>query len=141
MEEPALYAQTHAEEEYFKERIVSAHLENSLIPFDKAKKLSSRKVEQAKKEVWNNWVQTVQQIDTLPPLVSYKQEEPTLHSWDMIDEDPMPFYWIEKVDDQVEEKRALFLNLHGSGPKDQELMATLQWSKVYQDKPSVYFIP
>lgn len=141
MEEPALYAQTHAEEEYFKERIVRAHLENSLIPFDKAKKLSSRKVEQAKKEVWNNWVQTVQQIDTLPPLVSYKQEEPTLHSWDMIDEDPMPFYWIEKVDDQVEEKRALFLNLHGSGPKDQELMATLQWSKVYQDKPSVYFIP
>lgn len=139
--ELALFAQTSAEQEYFIERINHAHLENSLIPFEKTKKLSARKVEKIKKQVWDNWVQTVHQIDTLPTLVSYKQESPTLHSWEMIDEDPMPFYWIEKVDGQEEDKRALFLNLHGSGPKDSELMATLQWSKVYEDKPSVYFIP
>lgn len=139
--EPALYAQTPVEQEYFKERITHAHLENSLVPFEKTKKLNLRKIEKAKLEVWNLWVEVVSHLDTLPPLVSYKKEDPALYSWDMINEDPMPFYWIEKVDGQEEDKRALFLNLHGSGPKDRELMATLQWSKVYKDQPSVYFIP
>lgn len=126
---------------YFKARIVSSNIENELVPFAGKTKLKPSKVEDAKSKVWSIWKEVNNEIEQLPEFSSSKEESPQLHSWKLIDEDPMPFYLLRKGDDGVNKQKPLFLNLHGSGPKVLEFNAAFNLSKIYEDSPSVYFIP
>lgn len=52
----------------------------------------------------------------------------------------MPFYFGTKGNKPAD-GYPLYLDLHGSGPKEQEWPITLEWALTFDDAPSVYFIP
>lgn len=127
---------------YLRERIKNSNVEEVLVPFsDSSKSLKLKRVDDAKNAVWNIWKEVNDEFEKLPTASSASEEEPALHSWELIDEDPMPFYYIKKEGDINLKHKPLFLNIHGSGPKVMEFPTTLKLSKSYNDAPSIYFIP
>lgn len=137
--------QLKAEDEmvnYFKERLEGAPYENHLIPFHEHKKLRKSKLQNTIRAVWEIWKQEVNQHAHLPkPEIVSKNNPPTEHHWDLIKEKPLPFYYVKKVGEKSPEKFPLYLNLHGSGPREREFQAALYWGLKYADTPSIYFIP
>src|SRR5699024_7608430 len=95
-------------------------------------KLQPSEVKEATKEIWEIWKSVVHKHASLPvPDKVTKQSPPIEHQWNLIKEDPMPFYYIKKTGEKSIKKYPLHLNLHGSGPKERELKATLYWSLNY----------
>lgn len=130
---------------YFKKRIADNATENILVPFDAKKPNEIKKdLPKAKQLVWEIWRKVNQEIETLPTPSdvghSLKIDSISVHQWELIGEDPMPYYFIKKGK-AGQDKHALFLNLHGSGPKVMEFKNTLAWTLRYRDAPSLYFIP
>jgi hypothetical protein len=98
--------------------------------------LREKDLAQAKSEIWELWKKVNVDIDRFPAV---ETDSFSIHSWDLVGEDPMPFYYIQKGEGIG--KLPFFLNLHGSGPKDMELRNTMGWSMKYEDGPSRYFVP
>ena len=139
-----LYAQqvkTQERTKYFEERIVQNPYENNLHLFSGNTKLKPSQVEQAAQKVWTLWKSVNDKIEKLPNLSSSRSLPDTMQKWSMIGEDDMPFYFVRKGGVAQGEKYPLFINIHGSGPKTQEIKATLAWSMRYADGSSLYFIP
>lgn len=65
----------------------------------------------------------------------------TFYTWPMTEGPAMPFYFGLKGTPAEGERLPLFVHLHGSGPREQEWAASLSWAKVFDDAPSLYFIP
>lgn len=128
------------ENNYFKDRVVNSNTENELVPFVGNTKIKPSKVKDTREKVWSAWKDVNNDIEQLPDFSLSSEESPVLHHWELIDEDPMPFYLLKKGDNSIQ-KKPLFLNLHGSGPKTHEFKAALMLSKMYDDSPSLYFIP
>ena len=126
---------------YLKERVLNSNKENVLVPFDGSAELKLSDVDGAKEKIWTLWKEVNNEIEKLPALSSIDGVDSELHQWDLIDEDPLPFYFFKKEGNQGSQKKPLILNLHGSGPKAQEFNAALSLSKRYEDSPSVYFVP
>jgi len=125
-----------------RDRLSSVDESTYLIPFAYTCNIKQSNEKEAKDFVWEQWKQEVLAVDSLPQATVLKSKDDVLkvQHWSLKGEDPMPFYYLRKGDqDQV--KHALFLNLHGSGPKQNEFKNTLAWSLRYADKPSLYFIP
>lgn len=129
-----------AKKSYFMERIQNVSTENELVPFIDNTKIKPSKVKDTKDKVWSAWKDVNNGIEQLPDFSLSTEDSPKLHHWELIDEDPMPFYLLKKGDNSIQ-KKPLFLNLHGSGPKTHEFKAALMLSKMYDDSPSLYFIP
>ncbi len=130
-----------ARQNYFKARIANSNEENIAVAYKGRKKLKASQVDQAKEEIWTIWKSVNNELEQLPAFTPSTDEEPTLHHWELIDEDPMPFYLLRKEDEAGTQQKPLFINLHGSGPKEREFSAALRLGKAYEDAPSVYFIP
>ncbi len=127
---------------YFKERIndfrkINAH------SLPQGKKIKRNKIEKSREEIWSLWKQANTDVAALPQPIKAlndpKHVYPT-NTWQLHDEDPMPFYYISKGN-QPDTGFPLFINIHGSGPKKGEFEATLRWALRYKDAPSLYFIP
>lgn len=103
-------------------------------------KLTLKNIDEARASVWNTWKQANTRLETQPLPPIQDMNEVTAHSWNMIEEDPMPFYWGKKGEVGAN-GRALFINIHGSGPKEHEWSANLAWVRRYEDAPSAYFVP
>lgn len=128
--------------EYFRDRIKD-YEKSGDYNFQHRKNLPINQVASAKERIWELWKKANTTFEQLPRVTTEAPREKydyPIYSWKLMEEDPMPFYYFKK-----QEKPAggypLFLNTHGSGPKSSEFLATLKWSLVYQDGPSVYFIP
>lgn len=126
---------------YFKERILNSNREGVMVPFQGNTKLEASNVQSAKERIWSTWKEVNNEIEKLPTLATVANVDEQLHQWELIDEDPMPFYFFKKGDETSAQKKPLFINLHGSGPKTHEFNAALSLSKRYDDSPSVYFVP
>lgn len=127
---------------YFKQRVRQFPYENTLMPLNTKSKVKLKDIEAQKKDIWDIWRKVNQDGGVLLSNLSHVDEgSPVVHSWDLIDEDSMPFYFILKGNCIPADGVPLFLDLHGSGPKDMEFRTTLAWAKRYSDSPSVYFIP
>jgi hypothetical protein len=127
---------------YFEERLKSIDEETNLISFAGSQNIKIAQIEQTKSLIWQRWKGQVYKQYNLPQVEDQigKTDPPTLHQWELKNEDPMPFYFIRKSTEATN-KHALFLNLHGSGPKQMEFKNTLGWTMHYKDAPSIYFIP
>ena len=127
---------------YFKDRLANAHLENQLIPSKENKLIGHHEVDNYRRKLWQIWKETLLEVDSLPNSILANDGDKNLpiHSWKLIDEDPMPFYYLKKGDENSQ-RRSLFINLHGSGPKQIEFPNTLSWTLKFKDVPSTYFIP
>ena len=104
------------------------------------KKVTLKNLSERRAEVWSSWKDSNNKLneEKLPNLVPLTDVKP--NKWELIGEEPMPFYWGSKGD-KPQEGYPLFINIHGSGPKEHEWSATLSWAKKFEDAPSVYFIP
>lgn len=131
----------HMMDGYFAERLKSADEEQHLVPFKGKQKLKNNEITAAKAAVWHRWKEQLLRYDTLPVAIEPQPTElPPLNQWELKEEDPMPFYFIRKGDGGSQ-RHAMFLNLHGSGPKAYEFTNTFAWTMKYEDSPSIYFIP
>jgi predicted esterase len=129
-------------EAYFTARLANYTKEDFLVHASMETKMKQVDVMPLQKQVWALWKSVNDSVDALPSpsIAVVKQLEYTLHQWELFNESPLPYYYLEKGNTKGA-KAPLFLNLHGSGPKDTELKATLAWSLRYRDWPSRYFIP
>lgn len=128
---------------YFKERIKAVDEETHLVPSAKGGRLSIGNLQKTRNQIWAIWKETYLAhdsipicTDVLPSTASYP-----VQYWELKRESPMPFFFLRKGESSAGVKNALFLNLHGSGPKEMEFKNTLAWTLRYQDAPSIYFIP
>lgn len=127
---------------YFKERINDFRKTNSH-SLPKGKKIKLKNLEKCRKEVWALWKKANTDVAALPPPIKASEDPKQTYqtnTWQLHEEDPMPFYYISKGD-QPEKGFPLYINLHGSGPKKGEFEAALRWGLRYKDAPSIYFIP
>lgn len=114
-----------------------------------AKALSLDAVTKARTQVWHLWAEANKSVkqETLPEL-SPLTKGASSHSWRLTPEEYngakfeaiMPFYFGTKGNKPAD-GYPLYLDLHGSGPKEQEWPITLEWALTFDDAPSVYFIP
>lgn len=114
-----------------------------------AKALSLDAVTKARTQVWHLWTEANKSVkqETLPEL-SPLTKGASSHSWRLTPEEYngakfeaiMPFFFGTKGNKPAD-GYPLYLDLHGSGPKEQEWPITLEWALTFDDAPSVYFIP
>lgn len=116
--------------------------------YDGNKALASKDVESARKMVWKAWVDANNGFKEDKLMVETMDlTQNNRASWNLPSEGGMttvmPFYYGFKGDDldRPEAGWPLFLYLHGSGDKGYEWNFAFQFSKSFDDKPSVYFIP
>jgi predicted esterase len=129
-----------AAKNYFSARLTNYAIEDFLPDAPISQKLSKEDTNAAAGHVWNLWRWVNNKIDTLPePTSVIDGQKPFVHQWELLNEDPMPYLFVRKGSDTS--RKPLFLNLHGSGPKEKEFEATLAWSLRYRDAPSLYIIP
>lgn len=131
----------HTIHSYFAERLKSADEEQHLIPFEGKRTIKNNEIPAVRAAVWQQWKKQLLSYDSLPAAIEPQPEElPPLYQWELKKENPMPFYFIRKGDGRSK-THAMFLNLHGSGPKAHEFRNTFAWTMRYEDRPSIYFIP
>lgn len=110
----------------------------------KIKTLKASKIENARAEIWKSWVEANARLEEekLIPLDSLSLGKSG--TWHLPEElEPsafMNYYWGYKGC-APSEGYPLFLFLHGSGPKDSEWNAGLRLANMFDDAPSIYFIP
>ena len=114
-----------------------------------AKALSLDAVAKARTQVWHLWAEANKSVkqEVLPELSPLTKGSPS-HRWRLTPEQYnganfeaiMPFYYGTKGNKPAD-GYPLYLDLHGSGPKEQEWPITLEWTLSFDDAPSVYFIP
>ena len=127
---------------YFSGRIQNLATDSTLVPYTIGKKIKQKDAEQYKALLWEAYRSQVNRLAPLVTATKVPSEDIPTHSWSLIKEDPMPFYYILKGSHEAKQKiLPLFLALHGSGPKDAEFAATLALCQSYKDSPSYYFIP
>lgn len=100
--------------------------------------LTPQQVDSARTAVWTEWVAS--QPSILPELKPLADEG--RGSWAVPDSlEPhavMDFFYGSKGE---AEQYPLFIYLHGSGPRDYEWVTGLKLGQMFDDAPSVYFIP
>lgn len=112
--------------------------------FDYNRRLSPGQTEAASREVWELWRQAnaefeEEQLPRPADISECRGESAFTGSW-MLGAEPMQFCYAFKGEKPAS-GYPLFLCLHGSGDNDREFAANLAWAKVYDDAPSLYFIP
>jgi Predicted peptidase len=129
-------------ETYFDARLANVAAEDSLVPFSIKTEIKATKIAALQQEIWAVWQSVNSRREALPVPTQAARglQDYNLHQWELVNENPLPYYYIQKGT-IGHAKLPLFLNLHGSGPKEMELKATLAWSLRYRDSPSRYFIP
>jgi len=129
-------------ETYFDTRLENVTTEDSLVPSSIKTKIKATEISALQQEIWTVWHSVNSRHETLPKPTQAARglQDYDLHQWELVNENPLPYYYIQKGE-IGNTKLPLFLNLHGSGPKEMELKATLAWSLRYRDSPSRYFIP
>lgn len=127
---------------FFKERILDVDKSGDF-NYSDGNNISLSEIEVSLNKVWELWKIANSTLEKLPTKFADKPKvlaDFPKHSWNLIGEDPMPFYYIKKSI-KPEDGYPLFLNLHGSGPKAYEWLGTLKLSLGYKDGPSAYIIP
>lgn len=118
--------------------------QDTILPFRCDRKLKSGNIESASNQIWNIWKTANAHLkeEKLIPLKKLPEGHKGL--WKLpAEKEPnaqMPYYWGYKGK-CPEAGYPLFLYLHGSGPKDQEWYTGWRLAQMFEDNPSVYFIP
>ena len=125
---------------YFQKNIA----QDSIPTFRCDQKIKPSQAEDAGRSVWAWWKKANASLneEKLIPLTKLSEKHKGL--WKLpAEKEPnaqMPYYWGSKGN-CPEAGYPLFLYLHGSGPKDAEWETGWQLAQMFDDGPSVYFIP
>lgn len=109
------------------------------------KKLKPGDVPEVRAQVWAAWRQANKRFAErkLPPAEPLSDKA---RGWlvlpDSLEPDArMDFFWGQKGADSTAGQLPVFLYLHGSGPRDAEWATGLKLAQMFDDAPSLYFIP
>lgn len=136
----ALNAQTGPGPDFWKGRLTEKETGRNA-----DRKLRRTDVDAWRRRVWQAWRQAVSEApeEKLPAAEPLDSARPYL--WHlpagMEPSAEMPFYWGTKGSDRPAEGWPLFLYIHGSGPKAHEWAAGLSLCRMFDDAPSMCFIP
>lgn len=125
---------------YFTENIA----QDSIQTFACSQSIKAGQIRQMQDKVWQWWKKANQQLkeEKLIPLKPLTEGGKGL--WKLpAEKEPnaqIPYYWGSKGI-RPEAGYPLFLYLHGSGPKDDEWYTGWKLAEMFEDGPSVYFIP
>lgn len=120
-----------------------AFIKESLSSSDMEKVIKGKDLASCQSIVWKAWCEANEetQEEKLIPMKDLK--EGNHEKWNLPTSlEPnavMPYYY--GVKGESKSKLPFFVYLHGSGPKDQEWSTGLKLANIFQDSPSVYFIP
>lgn len=120
-----------------------AFIKESLPSSDMEKVIKGKDLAFCQSIVWKAWCEANEetQEEKLIPMKDLK--EGNHEKWNLPTSlEPnavMPYYYGVKGESKT--KLPFFVYLHGSGPKDQEWSTGLKLANIFQDSPSVYFIP
>ena len=107
------------------------------------KQLKDKDVVSSKEMVWSAWCEANRELQEEKLIKPESLQNGGRASWNLPQElEPnavMPYYYGSKG--KADGKMPLFLYLHGSGPKEQEWQNGLILGNMFQDAPSLYFIP
>ncbi|MHC8947686.1 hypothetical protein ACYX7F_01970 [Sphingobacterium hungaricum] len=130
-------AQTQDLSEYFLRSLQTSEVYGNKIP---KKNIKIKDLEDSRKSVWSAWKEANSNFQEIKLPAILPLSDSIAYEWPLVDEDPMPFYYGSKGKKPAN-GYPLFINIHGSGPKEKEWAATIAWSKIYADAPSLYYIP
>lgn len=123
----------------------SGYLSGSTTSFDDKASLKLQRLDDARTTVWEAWKEANSACSEQKLISWGKLEASRSGSWQLpADLEPnavMPYYWGYKGENAPEEGYPLFLYTHGSGPKAAEWSTGLKICSMFDDAPSVYFIP
>lgn len=123
-------------------------LKDDTITFSTTIRMKWKETDDMKQAVWQLWKESNEAFkeEKLPALSPLSDQSAS--SWKLPQElEPhatLNFYWGWKKTAEstsTEQRRPLFLYLHGSGPKAQEWATGLKICSRFDDAPSIYFIP
>ena len=120
-----------------------AFIKESLPSSDMEKVIKGKDLASCQSIVWKAWCEANEetQEEKLIPMKDLKERNH--EKWNLPTSlEPnavMPYYYGMKGESKS--KLPFFIYLHGSGPKDQEWSTGLKLANIFQDSPSVYFIP
>lgn len=127
---------------YFLARLHQTETDSILMPFEGRHTIRIKDIPKIRAEIWQLYRGVVSSETPLAVPVNASAQVFPVNHWNLIKEDPMPFYYFLKDSGQtLNQPLPLYLALHGSGPRDHEFAATLKWCLRYNDGPSYYFIP
>lgn len=115
--------------------------------FTDGNRLKLSEVAECSEEVWQLWKEANQAFDEEKLIPLKPLSETSTGRWALPDTlEPhaaMPYYWGRKgsMAQSADSGVPMFLYLHGSGPKAQEWATGLKICSMFEDAPSVYFIP
>lgn len=112
-----------------------------------SRRLSLKKVDAHREKLWRLWLETIRESEP-QRLIAYQPfgslNTSKLQIPDSLEPNAvMPYHWNKKVkaDGADTTQLPVFVYIHGSGPKDAEWRVGRQWATVFDDAPSLYFIP
>ncbi len=121
-----------------------ARLSGETVLFQESEMIGDKSVGKSVSCVWDLWRKANHDFheEKLLPLGSLSDN--TIGYWhlpDSLEPDAvMPYYWGTKGD-CLEEGYPLFIYIHGSGDRDEEWSAGRRLAGIFDDAPSLYFIP
>lgn len=125
------------------EKYFARYLSGDLRPYAGRGRL--RGVNEAREAVWAAWCAANAAADeeALPPLGPLAESDTAVwHLPAALEPDAqMRFRWGAKGDSVPAEGLPLFIQLHGSGPRDSEWAANFALAQRFDDAPSAYFVP
>ena len=108
------------------------------------RKLAASQIEAEQKSIWAAWKAALARHkgEKLIPLADWQQADTgRWHIPEALEPHAsMPYYYGYKGS-RPAEGYPLFIYLHGSGPKDREWATGWQLARIFDDAPSVYFVP
>lgn len=117
---------------------------DSISPYHCKEQIKPGRIAQEQKKVWLLWKKAnqMQNEEKLIPLKALSEGHKGLWKLppEMEPDAQMPYYWGSKGV-RPQEGYPLFLYLHGSGPKADEWLTGWKLAQMFDDSPSVYFIP
>lgn len=134
------YSQSKAWVEYFSQSLSG----EKVVAAPKGKSLKVKNIEKSRKAVWEAWVEANKAFEE-DKLISLDDLSKGNHGVWHLPENLEPkaflnYYWGRKGE-MPAEGYPMFLYLHGSGPRDREWKTGLKLGNMFDDAPSVYFIP
>ena len=120
------------------------NLNGEQIAFSEGKKVKIKAIDEVRSKVWKAWTAANSRLkeEMLLPIAPLSSDSKS--KWHLPESlEPnaiMPYYFGSKGD-CPNEGYPLFLYLHGSGPKAAEWSTGLKLAQIFDDGPSLYFVP
>ena len=113
--------------------------------YDGNEKIEAADIESLRRAVWECWCNAVANFSEDKLIAPHAASEPRDTGYWRLPEDlepqaVMPYYFIRKGD-MPSDGYPLFLYMHGSGDKEREWETGYQLCSMFEDSPSLHFVP